>query len=280
MVTEYWGPRMTDKTDLPGFETLLIDQPAPRVWRIVLNRPERRNAFNTRMAEDLIALWSAAAGAAERDQLRCAVLTGAGDKAFCSGADLKERHGMSEDDWRRQHALFEEMAQGLRDCSVPVIAAVEGAAFAGGFELMLSCAFAYAGENARFALTEVTLGLIPGIGGTQLLPRAVGRSRALEILTVGRPFSAQEAWEWGIVNRLCPDGEAVQAALATASVIAQNAPLSVRRVVEAVRTGSDRPMPEALSVELDCYRTLIDTEDRQEGIAAFNEKRKPIFHGR
>jgi enoyl-CoA hydratase/carnithine racemase len=271
---------MPDDTALPAYETVQVESPLPQVWRITLNRPERRNAFNTQMAEELIALWAEVAAAASNDHVRCAVLTGSGTRAFCAGADLKERHGMSEADWRHQHALFEEMAQALRDCPVPVIAAVEGAAFAGGFELMLSCTFAYAGESARFALTEVTLGLIPGIGGTQLLPRAVGRARAMEILTVGRPFSAAEALEWGVVNRLCPDGTAAASALETAAAIASNAPLSVRRAVQSVRGGMDRPLPEALTVELDCYRTLIDTDDRREGIAAFNEKRKPVFKGR
>lgn len=271
---------MQDASAPSGFETLLVETPTPRVWRIALNRPDRRNAFNTRMAEELIALLKEADAATDRDDLRCVVLTGSGGRAFCAGADLKERHGMSEADWRRQHALFEEMAQRMRDCPVPVIAAVEGAAFAGGFELVLSCAFAYAGESARFALTEVTLGLIPGIGGTQLLPRAVGRARALEILAVGGPFTAQEAHGWGLVNRLCPDGAVAEAALETARRIAENAPLSVRRVVESVRDGADRPLPDALEIELRCYRTLIDTDDRREGIAAFNEKRDPVFRGR
>lgn len=269
---------LSDLIDLER-ETVLLSQPRDHVLLVTLNRPNRRNAFNTKMAEELVALWKDLSELPP-EGLRCIVLTGAGDKAFCSGADLKERHGMDRATWQKQHELFEAMSYGLQDCPIPVIAAVEGAAFAGGFELMLGCAFVYASETARFALTEVALGLIPGIGGTQLLPRRLGSARALEILLTGQPIEAQDALEWGLVNRLCPPGNTVAAALDTAERIAGNAPLSLRQVVKSVKTGLDQPMKQALETELTCYNTLIDTEDRAEGIRAFNEKRKPVFRGR
>ncbi len=270
---------MTDALTAQSFETLQLTSPADHVLSIVMNRPDRRNAFNTRMAEELISVW-ARLEEREGDGFRCAVLSGAGDKAFCSGADLKERNGMDKAAWQHQHTLFERMSYGLMNCPIPVIGAVEGAAFAGGFELMLGCSFVFASNTARFALTEVTLGLIPGIGGTQLLPRAVGRARALEILLTGTPFGAAEAAEWGLVNRLCDPGTVRDQAIESAARIAANAPLSVRQVLRAARNATDKDLASGLAYELDCYNTLIETEDRQEGIRAFNEKRPPRFIGR
>jgi enoyl-CoA hydratase/carnithine racemase len=134
------------------------------------------------------------------DALRIAILTGSGDKAFCAGGDLKERHGMSDADWVAQHEIFERAYWRLLDMPVPVIAAVNGAAYGGGTETVLACDFAYASRTARFALTEVTLGIMPGAGGTQFLPRAAGERRAKEIILTGRPFTAEQAYEWVIVN--------------------------------------------------------------------------------
>lgn len=260
------------------FDALLLEQPAPYILTVTLNRPASRNAFTTRMAEELVSVMRGLT-AVSAAALRCVILTGAGDKAFCAGADLKERKGMSDTDWRAQHTLFEEMSEAVMNCPVPVIAAVRGAAFAGGFELALGCSFIYAATESRFALTEVTLGLIPGIGGTQLLPRRVGVARANEILLTGAPFSADDALSWGIVNRLLPSDEVLPAAIATAQRIAGNAPLATRQALKSARDGNGLPMPQALQVELDCYRTLIGSNDLREGILAFNEKRKPEFNG-
>ncbi len=267
------------KTALPGpFETIAVNAPADHVLQVTLNRPERRNAFNTQMAEELCSVWGWAA-AVPAGELRCLILTGAGDKAFCAGADLKERKGMDTESWHAQHALFERMSYNLMALPIPKIAAVEGAAFAGGCELTLACDFIHAAETARFALTEVTLGLIPGIGGTQNLPRAIGARRAAEVLTTGRPFSAQDAYDWGMVNRLTDSGSALASALESAAIIARNAPLAVRAVLAAMDDGGEAALPNGLAKEIDCYRPLIDTEDRQEGILAFNEKRKAVFKG-
>ena len=184
-----------------SYETLQVEDKGDGLVLLTLNRPQVANAMNTQMGRDLLDFFDAVNG----DPLayRCIVMTGAGDKAFCAGGDLKERLGMTDETWQAQHLLFERAVRAFIGCPVPVIGAINGAAYAGGCELALCCDFLYAAETARFALTEVTLGIMPGAGGTQNLPRAVGERRAKEIILTGRPFSAQEAFEWGMVNRLC-----------------------------------------------------------------------------
>jgi enoyl-CoA hydratase/carnithine racemase len=242
-----------------------------------LDRPEVANAFDTAAALELCELF-------ERFQTeqrhRCVVITGAGDRAFCAGADLKERNSLSDAQWRSQHETFERMFRAVRDCPIPVIAAVNGAAYAGGLELVLHCDFAYASTAARFALTEVSLGIMPGGGGTQTLPRVVGERRAKELILAARPFSAEEALAWGLVNRLCEPGKVVQEALLVAERIAGLAPLAVRQVKEAIRQGLHRDLDSAMQIEIEAYNRLVGTEDRREGLRAFNEKRKPKFEGR
>jgi enoyl-CoA hydratase len=173
-----------------AFETLLLEEAQAGVWLLTLNRPDSRNAFNTAMGRELRELFVPLRFTP--GDLRCIVVTGAGS-AFCAGADLKERRAMSDDDWRAQHAIFREAFHAITECAVPIIGAVNGAAFGGGCELALTCDFSYASTEARFALTEVTLGLMPGVGGTQQMPRAVGPRRAKEIIFTGAPFTAQQA---------------------------------------------------------------------------------------
>ena len=262
-----------------SFDTLLVEEPEPGLLQITLNRPERRNALNTRMGVELGSIFVPLRFKPGR--WRCIVLTGAGDKAFCAGGDLKERHGMSDDDWRLQHAIFEEAYWAVMDCPVPVIAAVNGAAYAGGLELALACDFIYAVEAARFALTEVTLGIMPGGGGTQNLARAVGERRAKELILTGRPFSAAEGHEWGAVNAVLPTPEALMAAAReTAATITGNAPISVRQAKKAIHHGLQGDLQTGLHFEIAAYERMIPTEDRREGMAAFNEKRRPVYRGR
>ncbi len=260
------------------FETLTLEAVDEHVLVVTLDRPEVRNALNTQMGFDLRDLWTELYR--DAGTVRCVVLTGRGDKAFCAGGDLKERNGMTDEAWRCQHALFEQMVKAQLECPVPIVAAVNGAAFAGGLEIMLGCDFAYAAPNARFALTEVTLGIMPGAAGTQNLPRAVGLRRAKEIVLTGRPFSAEEALAWGAINRICPDGRLMDEALDTARAIAGNAPISVRQAKKSLNASEQMDLKNGYDFEIEAYNRTVGTEDRQEGIRAFNEKRKPAYKGR
>jgi len=264
--------------NLPSYSTLLVSMAEPHILKVTLNRPEVGNALNTQMGHDFFDLWSRLTEDAQ--DIRCIVLTGAGDKIFCAGGDLKERKGMTREQWIKQHQLFERMYWALTDLPIPVIAAINGHAYAGGFETMLSCDFVYASRNARFALTEVTLGIMPGAGGTQNLPRAIGQRRAKEMLLTGRPISAEKALEWGLLNELFEPGQLLEKALETARVIAGNAPLSVQQIKKSVRYGLEMELRTAFRFEVEAYNHLIETEDRYEGVLAFNEKRKPVFKGR
>ena len=184
-----------------NFETITLERKGDHLLVVTLNRPKAGNSMSTLMGEELRELWSGLY--CDQEDIRCAILTGSGDRIFCAGADLKERNGMTDAQWMAQHALFEQMIMAEMDCPVPIIAAINGAAYAGGFEMTLGCDFVYAAKHARFALTEVTLGIMPGACGTQNLPRAVGLRRAKEIILTGTPISAEEAYEYGIVNKLC-----------------------------------------------------------------------------
>jgi enoyl-CoA hydratase len=248
------------------------------VLLLTLARPAAANAMNTQMGLDLLEIFSQLS--AEPDLCRTVVLTGAGDRVFCAGADLKERKGMSDAQWQAQHLVFERMIRALLESPMPVIAAVNGAAYAGGCEIVLGCDFVYAARGSRFALTEVTLGIMPGAGGTQNLPRAVGERRAKEIILTGRPFSAEDAFAWGMVNRLCDEGRVVAEAIETATAIAANAPISVRQAKRSIHHGLSLSLADGMLFEIEAYNRTISTEDRREGILAFNEKRGPVFKGR
>jgi enoyl-CoA hydratase len=260
------------------FSTLRAEDRGDGLVLLTLNRPEVANALNTQMGRDLLGFFEDVNATPAR--ARCIVLTGAGARAFCAGGDLKERNGMTDEQWQDQHLLFERMVRAFIACPVPVIGAINGAAYAGGCELALCCDFIYAAENTRFALTEVTLGIMPGAGGTQSFPRAVGERRAKEIILTGRPFTAQEAYEWGMVNRLCAPGKVVEDALETAGRIADNAPISVRQAKHAIHFGLQMDLASGMMLEIEAYNRMVPTEDRREGIASFNEKRKPRFQGR
>jgi enoyl-CoA hydratase/carnithine racemase len=272
--TDLWEKRAMNRE----FATIRAEDHGDGLVLLTLNRPQVANALNTQMGQDLLAFFDAVNAAPA--QARSIVLTGAGERAFCAGGDLKERNGMTDDEWQAQHLLFERMIRAFIACPVPVIGAVNGAAYAGGCELALCCDFVYAAESARFALTEVTLGIMPGAGGTQQLPRAVGERRAKEIILTGRPFTAQDAYEWGMVNRLCAPGKVVEEAIETARRIADNAPISVRQAKHAIHYGLQMDLASGMMLEIEAYNRMVPTEDRREGIASFNEKRKPVFKGR
>jgi enoyl-CoA hydratase/carnithine racemase len=260
-----------------NYETLKVAFDQDRVGVVTMNRPEARNAMNTRMMEELRDCF--AGFYVDPNRAACLILTGEG-RGFCSGADLRERKGMPDDVWRRQHAIAEQMMRALMDCPVPIIAAVNGAAYAGGMEIALGCDFVYAAQSARFALTEVTLGIMPGAAGTQNLPRAVGVRRAKEIVLTGQPFTAEQALAWGMVNKVCADAELMHAVLAVAQRIAANAPVSVRQAKKALDKATELDRATGYAFEIEAYNRTVVTEDRQEGINAFNEKRTPKYTGR
>jgi enoyl-CoA hydratase len=260
------------------FETIVVSRHEDQILLVTLNRPEVSNALNTRMGLDLTELFETLA--IDLAGLRIVIITGSGDKAFCAGGDLKERNGMTDESWQAQHVIFERMVRAIMGCPIPVLAAVNGAAFGGGCEIAAASDFVYAAANARFALTEVTLGIMPGAGGTQNIARAVGERRAKEIILSGKPFTAAEAEAWGLVNRVVEPAELLETTFGIARCIAANAPLAVRQAKQAIHRGLQMSVWDGLAFEIEAYGRLVSTEDRREGVLAFNERRKPVFRGR
>jgi enoyl-CoA hydratase/carnithine racemase len=264
--------------DFPTYPTLKVAPEGQHLLVVTLNRPEVMNAINTQMGRDLLDLWTRLG--ADAGDTRCVILTGAGDRAFCAGGDLKERNGMTDEAWRRQHEIFERAFFALLDMPVPVIAAVNGHAYGGGFETALACDFIYASRNARFALTEVRLGIMPGGGGTQNLARAVGERRAKELILRAQAFEAEQGVAWGLVNHLSEPGHVLQDALVAANEIARNGPLAVRQAKKSIHYGLQGDLLTGCRFEIEAYNRLVSSEDRHEGVRAFNEKRTPDFKGR
>jgi enoyl-CoA hydratase/carnithine racemase len=263
---------------MSAYRTLDVDRSADGfVTTVVLNRPEQMNAMNTAMGEDLLHCFD---GLARDPLVRAVVLTGAGDRAFCAGGDLKERNEMTDEAWRAQHVIFERAALRVLRCPVPVIAAVEGFALAGGCELAVLADFIVASETAVFGVPETTLGIFPGIGGTQLLPRILGAPLAKELIFTGRRMKADEAKAVGLVNHLVRAGEARARALEIAGAIAKNGPIAVRQAKKAIAYGLETDLETGLILAVEAYNATVVTEDRLEGVRAFNEKRRPHFKGR
>ncbi|MFA6032119.1 MAG: enoyl-CoA hydratase-related protein [Myxococcota bacterium] len=266
-------------TELDGpFETLLLDEPIDHVVRVTVNRPHAANSLSTRMGEELIAVFLALT--VSPAAYRCVVLTAIGERVFCAGADLKERDGMSDDAFQRQHYLFERMMRQIWECPVPVIAALNGHTLAGGLELALNCDFAYAVDTATFGFPEVKRGIMPGGAGTQQLPRKAGEARAKELILTGERFSAAEALEWDVINRICTADTLMDEVLKTAGRICANAPLSTMQAKKSITHGLQMDVRTGMFFEIEAYCRLIPTQDRQEGINAFVEKREPVFTGR
>ena len=263
--------------DMNTYDTLLISSPASHVVQITLNRPDFANAFNTQMALDLVDIFESLSR--DPSETRAIILTGSGTRAFCAGGDLKERNGMSNAAWSKQHLIYERMARAVINCPIPVIGAINGAAYGGGCELAAGVDFAYVAHGARFAQTEVKIGIIPGAGGTQTLARAIGERRAKELILTGEVFTAEQALDWGLANAIYPIEELLPAALKTATAIATNAPIAVRQAKLAIGRGGGLGLADGLAMEIEAYNRTIPTEDRREGVAAFNERRAPVFRG-
>jgi methylglutaconyl-CoA hydratase len=245
------------------------------VWTI--DREARMNALSR---ATLLALGKLTRDAAADPQVRAIVITGAGDKAFCAGADLKERQGMTENDVRVQVELYRSELGPLDRSPKPVVAAINGAAFGGGLELALVCDLRVAAKHALLGLPETTLGIIPGAGGTQRLPRVVGEARAKEMILLGRRIPADEALAWGLVNRVTPAGTSVvDDAVAWIAPIANGAPIAQAAALEAIDRAFATSLEVGLELEKVSYDKTLVSADRREALAAFAEKRKPEFKG-
>ena len=254
-------------------KTVTVSKPQDYTVLLTLNRPEVRNAINIDMMQALLTFWQSAKN---DKQTRCIIITGA-PPAFCAGADLKVRKDLDTKTWMEQHSILQQAMRAMIECPIPLIAAVNGAAFGGGLELTLACDFAYASENAKFAQSETKLGIIPGAMGTQNLPRACGARRAKELCFTGNSFSAKEAYEWGIINTIYSEDDLLAQTLETAKQIAANAPIANRQAKKAINTAHDLTIQQGYTFEIEAYNKLLSTEDRIEGINAFNEKRVAKF---
>ncbi|MEU6038698.1 enoyl-CoA hydratase-related protein [Actinomadura sp. NPDC047616] len=252
--------------------TLRRDETSPHVAEIVLDRPEALNAISTALARRLAQVC---AEVAADSSVRAVVLSAAGEKAFCVGADLKERNGMTDDQLLAQRPVLRAAFRGVLDLPQPVVAAVHGYALGGGCEFVLSCDLIVADETAVFGLPEVTVGLVPGGGGTQLAVRRMGTGRAADLVLTGRRLGIDEAEAYGLVDRRVPAGSARQEALTIAATIAANSPTAVRAAKRAMRLGGGVGLDAGLDIEENAWRSVAFSPDRREGIAAFNEKRKP-----
>lgn len=261
------------------FETLnvITEHADDFVYILELNRPTAMNSLSTLMAVELIECLK---DLKDRKDIRVLILTGSGEKSFCTGADLKERKTMDNDQWKKQHDIFEDAYQMIREFPYPVIAAVNGYALGGGMEMVLSCDLRYVADHAKMGLPEVTLGIIPGVGGTQLLPRAIPVALAKEFLLTGKHIPAERALEVGLINGVFEGAELREQALEVAKNMAKNAPLSLQAIKKSIDKGLQTDLNTALSIELDQYYKCAYSEDRQEGVLAFNEKREPNWQGK
>jgi enoyl-CoA hydratase len=244
---------------------------------IRLNRPEKLNALSAEMVSSLSDIFTNLES--QRD-LRAVILTGTGDKAFCAGTDITELAELDETRALEVSARGQSLCNQIEDCSVPVIAAVNGIAAGGGCELVLACHLRIAATNAQFSLPETKLGIIPAYGGTQRLAREIGEGRALEMMLTGRTVGAEEAFRVGLVNRVAPALELLAQAEALAHEIAQLAPLAIRACLEAVTQGTQLSLAEGLALESKLFARLFATDDVREGTSAFLEKRTPSFKGK
>jgi enoyl-CoA hydratase len=244
---------------------------------MTIDRPESLNALNHQVLKELDGRLR---GVDADTSVKAVVLTGAGDKAFVSGGDIKEMLDLDGEQARSFSQNGQQLMLFIQSMNKPLLAAVNGYALGGGLELALACDFIYAAEKARFGLPEVTLGVLPGFGGTQNLPRLIGPNRAKELIFTGRILTANEALSWGIVNAVFPDAELLERTKETAARIALNASVAVGNARRAIQRGLDQTKAKGFRTETGLFSELFTTQDQKEGMQAFFEKRKPLFKGR
>ncbi len=247
-------------------------------WAVVtLNRPDAMNSLSRALVRELGDVFRALSA---DPTVRVVILTGAGEKAFCAGADLKERKGMTDDDVRAMLGYYRESFGAIDRCTRPVVAALNGVALGGGFELALACDLRVAAATALVGLPETTLAIIPGAGGTQRLPRLVGTGKAKELILLGRRIAAPEALALGLVTAVAEPGErVVDAAKKLTAHLVTGAPIALAAAMEAVDEGADLDFEAGLDLEARCYEKTLQSTDRREALAAFAEKRKPVYRG-
>lgn len=243
---------------------------------ITLNRPQAANALSTQMLEELKGILDSCKF---DPAIRCIIITGAGEKAFCAGADLKERAGMDPRTVKKTVSLIRECVNQIESLPQPVIAAVNGSAFGGGSEMALACDIRIAAENAKFGLTETSLGIIPGAGGTQRLPRLVGKGRAKELIFTARRIDASEAKDIGLAEDVVSLESLLEKSYELARKIVRNAPIALAQAKFAIDKGYEVDLQTGLSIEQNAYEITIPTRDRLEGLQAFKEKRAPHYKG-
>jgi enoyl-CoA hydratase/carnithine racemase len=258
-------------------QALVLEDRRGAVSIVTLNRPEVMKSFNFAMLREL-------RGQVERlhwdREVRVVIITGSGEKAFCAGADLKERATLGEDQVREFIFTIRNLFTFIEYMNKPVIAAVNGVALGGGTELALACDIRIASEGATMGLTETRLAIIPGAGGTQRLPRLVGRGKAKELIFTGRRVDAREAFDIGLVNQVTPAEKLIDASLEMATMICQAGPIAIAQAKYAINYGLEVDLHTGLAIESNAYWVTIPTEDRTEGLTAFREKRKPVYKGR
>lgn len=243
---------------------------------VTVDRQEKLNALNAQVQEEITEAFTAMLPG----EVRAAIITGAGERAFVAGADVGGMRTMSAFEIREFGRIGTRMMEAIERAPFPVIAAMNGYALGGGLEIALACDIRIAAENARLGFPEVTLGIMPGAGGTQRLPRVVGSSVARELIFTGRMISAHEAKEIGLVNRVVGEGEALEAAEELAQQMAENAPLALRNAKIALNNAENTGLASGIEHEGDLFALLFSTEDAQEGMAAFAERRRPEFKGK
>lgn len=251
-----------------------------RVAYITINRPEARNAIDLETGRELTEAWQ---DFRDDENLWIGVLTGAGEKAFSAGADLKSLIPMMTSSARNNETTSDRGFGGITrgfECWKPMIAAVNGYCLAGGFEMMLACDLRIAVETATFGLTEVRWGIIPGAGGTQRLPRAVPLARAMEIILLGEPIRAQDAYLMGLLNKVVPQGELMNEVERWINILLERGPLALRAAKQAMLQGLNMTLDEGMQLEQRLFRQMLATEDAKEGPLAFAQKRKPEFKAR
>ena len=256
---------------------VIIVQEEGAVATLLLNRPSALNAIN---AELLLALREALEGLGKRPEIRVVIITGAGEKAFSAGSDLRERLTLSPDQVKEFILSMRKTFVAIEELNKPVIAAINGLAVGGGAEMSLACDLRVLSETAKMGFPETKLAIIPGGGGTQRLPRLVGKGKAKELIFTGRRISAQEALQIGLANKVCAPAELMEECRALAALICEAGPLALGLAKEAINLGLETDLNTGLSIENNAYWATLPTEDRTEGLVAFQEKRKPVYKGR